>query len=143
MSMNQERKMVLTAIGLLATLSLFVFPSTNMIAHAQLGNNTSQVLTDAQGKLSNLTEKFNQFLRDSGVNLTVARDGNLSSKLQNLENSSTFKALSEKFAQAVQELKANMTNLGNITTNIGELKQEVNSSLTQLIQKLQDLKNNP
>lgn len=140
MYMNHERKLILTAIGLFATLSLFVFPSTNMIANAQSDNKTQGLKEDAQEKLFTLTQKFNEFLKNSGVNLTLPRDGDLSSKLQELKNSDAFKSLSEKFTQAVQELRANMTNLGNETTTIGELQQEAGSNFTQLIQKLQDLR---
>ena len=142
MFMNHERKLILTAIGLLATLSLFVFPSTNMIANAQSDNNTQGLNEDAQGKLFALTQKFNEFLKSSGVNLTLPRDGDLSGKLKELANSSAFKTLSENFKQAVQELKANMTNLGNGTL-LGELKQEGGANLTQLIQKLKELRSNP
>ena len=64
MFMNHERKLILTAIGLFATLSLFVFPSTNMIANAQSNNNTQGLKEDAQGKLFALTQKFNEFLNN-------------------------------------------------------------------------------
>ena len=139
--MNHERKLILTAIGLFATLSLFVFPSTNMIANAQSNNNT-QGLDDAQGKLFALTQKFKEFVKSSGLNLTLPRDGDLSGKLKELANSSAFKSLSENFKQAVQELRANATNLGNDTL-LGELKQEGGGNLTQLIQKLKELRSNP
>ena len=141
--MNHERKLILTAIGLFATLSLFVFPSTNMIANAQSDNNTQGLKEDAQGKLFALTQKFKEILNNSGVNLTLPRDGDLSGKLSELANSSAFKSLSEKFTQAVQELKANMTNLGNGTTALEDLKQEAGANLTQLIQKLKELRSNP
>ena len=71
-----------------------------------------------------------------------SRDGDLSGKLKELANSSAFKSLSENFKQAVQELKANMTNLGNGSL-LGELKQEGGANLTQLIQKLKELRSNP
>jgi len=97
---------------------------------------------DAREKLFTLNQKFNEFHNNSAVNLTLPRDGDLSSKLQELKNSDAFKLLSEKFTQAVQELRANLTNLGNETTTIGELQQEAGSNFTQLIQKPQDLSNN-
>jgi hypothetical protein len=122
--------------------SLFVFPSTNIITNAQSDNKTQGLKEDAQEKLFTLTQKFNEFLNNSGVNLTLPRDGDLSSKLQELKNSDAFKSLSEKFIQAVQELRANLTNLGNDTTTIGELQQEAGSNFTQLIQKFQYLSNN-
>ena len=143
MFMNHERKMMFTAIGMFAALSLSVFPSTNMITNAQSDNKTQGLKEDAQGKLFALTQKFNEFLNTSGVNLTLSRDGDLSSKLKELANSSAFKSLSEKLIQAVQELKTNMTNLGNGTTAIGDLSQDAGTNFTQLIQKLKELKDNP
>ncbi|MGA7009175.1 MAG: hypothetical protein WB612_05490 [Nitrososphaeraceae archaeon] len=141
--MNHERKLMFTAIGLFAALSLSVFPSTNMITNAQSDNKTQGMKEDAQGKLFALTQKFNEFLNTSGVNLTLSRDGDLSSKLKELANSSAFKSLSEKLIQAVQELKTNMTNLGNDTTAKGDLSQDAGTNFTQLIQKLKELKDNP
>ena len=132
-----------TAIGLFAALSLSVFPSTNMITNAQSDNKTQGMKEDAQGKLFALTQKFNEFLNTSGVNLTLSRDSDLSSKLKELANSSAFKSLSEKLIQAVQELKTNMTNLGNDTTAKGDLSQDAGTNFTQLIQKLKELKDNP
>jgi len=142
MFMNHEKKLILTAIVLFAALSLSVFPSTIMIANAQSGNYTQGLKEDAQGKLFALTQKFNEFLNTSGVNLTLPKDGNLSTLIKELVNSSAFKSLSENFTQAIQELKTNMTN-GNGTTSLGDLKQEGGSDLTQLIQKLKELKGNP
>lgn len=130
--MNQ-RKLILAAIGVFVTLSLLVFPSTNMIAYSQSENKT-QVKEQAQEKLFELTQKFNQLFKDSNVNLTLPNDGDLSSKLQELKDSDAFKSLSEKFSQAVQDLGQ-----GNKTE---ELKQQAGANLSNLIQKLQDLKNN-
>ena len=141
--MNHERKLILTAIVLFAALSLSVFPSTSMIVNAQSGNNTQGLKEDAQGKLFALTQKFNDFLKTSGVNLTLPNDGNLSTLIKDLANSSAFKSLSENFTQAIQELNTNMTNLGNGTTALGDLKQKAGTDLTQLIQKLKELKGNP
>ena len=132
MYMDHERKLILIAVGLFAAVSLFVFPSTNMIAHAQLGNMTLQgVKEQAEGKLFNLTESFNKALRSSGVNLTLPKDGDLKAKLQELANSTAFKELSSKFKEAVEQLR------GNATVNIGELK---NANLTGLVDKLKELK---
>jgi len=50
MYMNPERKLILIAIGAFATLSLFVFPSTNMMAYSQSENKT-QGNEQAQEKL--------------------------------------------------------------------------------------------
>jgi hypothetical protein len=129
---NQSR-LILIAIGAFVTLSLLVFPSTNMIAYSQSGNNT-QGNDQAEQKLFELAQKFNTLLKDSKVNLTLSANGNLSSKLQELKNSDAFKSLSEKFAQAVQDLGQ-----GNKTE---ELKQRAGANLSGLFQKLQDLRNN-
>ncbi|MGB8161431.1 MAG: hypothetical protein WCE92_00930, partial [Nitrososphaeraceae archaeon] len=87
----------------------------------------------AQEKLFELSQKFNQILNDSGVNLTLPQGGDLI-KLQKLKDSAAFKELSDKFSQAVQELGQ-----GNKTQ---ELKQEAGADLGKLIQKLQSLRNN-
>lgn len=130
---TNQSKLILAAIGVFVTLSLFVFPSTSMIAYSQSENQTKGK-EQAQEKLFELSQKFNQILNDSGVNLTLPQNGDLSSKLQELKDSSAFKELSEKFSQAVQDLGQ-----GNKTQ---ELKQEAGADLGKLIQKLQDLKNN-
>ena len=131
--MDHKMKLIFAAVGLLATVSVFVFPSTNMVAYSQDGNQTSQgVKEQAQEKLFELTEKFNQAVKDSGVNLTLSRDGDLPAKLQELKDTDAFKSLSEKFKAAVGELR------GNATINIGELKAGAN--LTGLVQKLQALR---
>ncbi|MDW0187680.1 MAG: hypothetical protein QOK63_09405 [Nitrososphaeraceae archaeon] len=132
---TNQSKLILAAIGVFVTLSLFVFPSTSMIAYSQSENQTAGK-DQAQEKLFELSQKFNQILNDSGVNLTLPQGGGgeLSSKLQELKDSAAFKELSEKFSQAVQELGQ-----GNKTQ---ELKQEAGANLGKLIQKLQDLKNN-
>lgn len=130
---TNQSKLILAAIGVFVTLSLFVFPSTNMIAYSQSENQT-EGKEQAQEKLFELVQKFNQIRNDSGVNLTLPQGGELSSKLQELKDSAAFKELSEKFSQAVQDLGQ-----GNRTE---ELKQEAGADLNKLIQKLQDLKNN-
>jgi hypothetical protein len=130
--MNQS-KLILAAIGVFVTLSLLVFPSTNMIAYSQSENKT-QGKDQAEEKLFQLAQKFNQLVKDSNVNLTLPQNGDLSSKLQELKNSDAFKSLSEKFSQAVQDLGQ-----GNKTE---ELKQRAGANLSGLFQKLQDLRNN-
>lgn len=130
---TNQSKLILAAIGVFVTLSLLVFPSTNMIAYSQSENQT-EGKEQAEEKLFELIQKFKQIRNDSGVNLTLPQDGELSSKLQELRDSAAFKELSEKFSQAVQELGQ-----GNKTE---ELKQEAGADLNKLIQKLQDLKNN-
>ena len=133
MYMNHEKKLILIAIGAFVTLSLLVFPSTNMIAYSQSENQT-EGKEQAQEKLFELAQKFNKILKDSNVNLTLPQNGDLSSKLQELKDSGAFKELSEKFSQAVQELGQ-----GNKTE---ELKQEAGADLSTLMQKLQSLRNN-
>jgi hypothetical protein len=132
MYMNQT-KLVLAATGIFVTLSLLVFLSTSMIAYSQSENQT-EGKEQAQEKLFELSQKFNTLLNDSGVNLTLPQGGELSTKLQELKDSDAFKSLSEKFAQAVQDLGQ-----GNRT---GELKQEAGADLNKLIQKLEGLRNN-
>jgi hypothetical protein len=114
------------------TLSLIVFPSTNMIVYSQSGNNT-QGKDQAEQKLFELAQKFNTLLKDSNVNLTLPQD-QLSSKLQELANSAAFKSLSEKFSQAVQDLGQ-----GNKTE---KLKQQAGANLSKLVQKLENLRVN-
>ncbi|MGB5090205.1 MAG: hypothetical protein WBN72_04590, partial [Nitrososphaeraceae archaeon] len=99
---NHKSNLILFSIGALVTLSLLVFPSTNMIAYSQSGNQT-QGNDQAQQKLFELTQKFNKILKDSNVNLTLPQGEELSSKLQVLAKSAAFKSLSEKFSQAVQD----------------------------------------
>jgi hypothetical protein len=130
---TKQSKLILAAIGVFVTLSLLVFPSTNMIAYSQSENQT-EGKEQAEEKLFELIQKFKQIRNDSGVNLTLPQDGELSSKLQELRDSAAFQELSEKFSQAVQDLGQ-----GNKTE---ELKQEAGADLNKLIQKLQDLKNN-
>lgn len=129
---TNQSKLILAAIGVFVALSLFVFPSTSMIAYSQSENQTAGK-EQAQEKLFELSQKFNQILNDSGVNLTLPQGGDLI-KLQKLKDSAAFKELSEKFSQAVQELGQ-----GNKTQ---ELKQEAGADLGKLIQKLQSLRNN-
>ena len=128
---TNQSKLILTAIGVFVSLSLFAFPSTSMIAYSQSENQTAK--EQAQEKLFELSQKFNQLLNDSGVNLTLPQGGDLI-KLQKLKDSGAFKELSDKFSQAVQELGQ-----GNKTE---ELKQEAGADLGKLIQKLQSLRNN-
>ena len=132
--MDNKMKMFYVAVGVLASVSLFVFPSTNMVAYSQGGNQTSLGVKDqAQEKLFKLAERFNQIVKDSGLNLTLPRDGSLAVKLKALSDNDAFKSLSEKFKAAVEEIR------GNATINIGELKQGAN--LTGLVQKIQELRN--
>ena len=119
------------AIATFVSLSLLVFPSTNMIAYSQSGNKT-QGNDQAEQKLFELAQKFNTILKDSKVNLTLPQNGDVSSKLQELKNSAAFKTLSDKFSQAVQQLGQ-----GNKTA---ELKERAGANLSGLFQKLQELK---
>jgi hypothetical protein len=128
-----KSRLIPIAIGAFVTLSLLVLPSTNMIAYSQSENKT-QAKDQAEQKLFELTQKFNQLLNDSKVNLTLPQSGDLSAKLQDLKNSDAFKSLSEKFQQAVQDLGQ-----GNKTE---ELKQRAGANLSALFQKLQDMRNN-
>ena len=130
--MNHKSTLIPIAIAAFVSLSLLVFPSTNMIAYSQAGNKT-QANDQAEQKLFELAQKFNTILKDSKVNLTLPQNGDMSSKLQELKNSAAFKSLSDKFSQAVQQLGQ-----GNKTE---ELKERAGANLTGLFQKLQQLKN--
>ena len=130
--MNHKSTLIPIAIAAFVSLSLLVFPSTNMIAYSQSGNKT-QGNDQAEQKLFELAQKFNTILKDSKVNLTLPQNGDVSSKLQELKNSAAFKALSDEFSQAVQQLGQ-----GNKTA---ELKERAGANLTGLFQKLQELKN--
>jgi len=130
--MNHKSTLIPIAIAAFVSLSLLVFPSTNMIAYSQVGNKT-QANDQAEQKLFELAQKFNTILKDSKVNLTLPQNGDMSSKLQELKNSAAFKSLSDKFSQAVQQLGQ-----GNKTE---ELKERAGANLTGLFQKLQQLKN--
>ena len=128
---NHEREIILIAVGLVATMSLFVFPSTNMYVHAQLDGKALQGIKEqAQDRLFNLTQSFNNALKSSGVNLTLPAGGDLKVKLQQLVDTPAFKELSTKFSQAVEQLR------GNSSVNIGELKD---ANLTGLVQKLKEI----
>jgi hypothetical protein len=130
---DHKSNLILFSIGALVSLSLLVFPSTNMIAYSQSGNQT-QGNDQAQQKLFELTQKFNKILKDSNVNLTLPQGEELSSKLQVLANSAAFKSLSEKFSQAVQDLGQ-----GNKTV---VLKLQAGANLSKLVQKLENLRVN-
>jgi vacuolar-type H+-ATPase subunit E/Vma4 len=130
---NHKRNLILFTIGAVVILSLLVFPSTNMIAYSQSGNQT-QGNDQAQQKLFELTQKFNKILNDSKVNLTLPQGEELSSKLQELAKSPAFKSLSEKFSQAVQDLGQ-----GNKTV---VLKLQAGANLSKLVQKLENLRVN-
>lgn len=129
--MNHKSTLIPIAIAAFVSLSLLVFPSTNMIAYSQLGNKT-QMNDQAEQKLFELAQKFNTILKDSKVNLTLPQNGDVSSKLQELKNSAAFKALSDKFSEAVQQLGQ-----GNKTA---ELKERAGANISGLFQKLQELK---
>lgn len=131
--MDHKMKLILVTIGLLATVSVFVLPSTSMVALAQGDNQTSQGVRDqAQEKLTQLLQRFNSAIRDAGANLTLG-DGDVAAKLKELANSTQFKTVSEKFKAAVEELR------GNSTIDIGQLKAGAN--LSGLVQRLQELRN--
>ena len=131
--MNHKSTLIPIAIAAFVSLSLLVFPSTNMIAYSQAGNKT-QVNDQAEQKLFELAQKFNTMLKDSKVNLTLPQGEELSSKLQALAKSDAFKSLSDKFSQTVQQLgQGNKTEV---------LKQQAGANLSKLVQKLEQLRVN-
>ena len=130
---NHKSILIPIAIAAFVSLSLLVFPSTNMIAYSQVGNKT-QVNDQAEQKLFELAQKFNTMLKDSKVNLTLPQGEELSSKLQALAKSDAFKSLSDKFSQTVQQLgQGNKTEV---------LKQQAGANLSKLVQKLEQLRVN-
>jgi len=130
---NHKGTLIPIAIATFVSLSLLVFPSTNMIAYSQAGNKT-QVNDQAEQKLFELAQKFNTMLKDSKVNLTLPQGEELSSKLQALAKSDAFKSLSDKFSQTVQQLgQGNKTEV---------LKQQAGANLSKLVQKLEQLRVN-
>jgi hypothetical protein len=135
MKMYKNHKSILIpiAIATFVSLSLLVFPSTNMIAYSQAENKT-QVKDQAEAKLFELAQKFNTMLKDSKVNLTLPQGEELSSKLQALAKSDAFKSLSDKFSQTVQQLgQGNKTEV---------LKQQAGANLSKLVQTLEQLRVN-
>jgi preprotein translocase subunit SecF len=130
---NHKSMLIPIAIATFLSLSLLVFPSTNMIAYSQSGNKT-QVNDQAEQKLFELAQKFNTMLKDSKVNLTLPQGEELSSKLQALAKSDAFKSLSDKFSQTVQQMgQGNKTEV---------LKQQAGANLSKLVQKLEQLRVN-
>ena len=125
-------------VGLLSALAVFLSPTTGIVVYAQSQseNRTSALSGEAQQKLTALADRFRQVVRDSGVNITLPQDGNLTNRVSSLVDSGAFKALSDKFTQVSQELGIN-------TTNVAQLKQEAGSNLTKLVQKLQDIRDTP
>jgi hypothetical protein len=65
----------------------------------------------------------------------------IKSKIKDLEKSDEYKALSANVTQIFQELKGNLTNMAN-TTGLANIKQQMTSNFTALVQSLEDLKNN-
>jgi hypothetical protein len=93
---------------------------------------------EAQEKVFELSQKFNQILNKSGVNLSAPQGGELSSKLQELKDSDAFKEMYQKFSQAVQDLgQGNRTGepsseLQLLNKSISDLKNQANKSINDL-----------
>jgi hypothetical protein len=71
----------------------------------------------------------------------LSQTAELKSKIKDLEKLDEYKALSAKVTQIFQELKGNLTNMVN-TTGLANIKQQMTSNFTALVQNLEDLKNN-
>ena len=125
-------------VGLLLALALFLSPTTGIVVYAQSqsGNRTSVLSAETQQKLTALADRLRQVVGDSGTNITLPQDGNLTSRLSSLVDSDAFKKLSNRFTQVSEELGIN-------TTSVAQLKQEGGSNLTKLVQKLQDIRDTP
>jgi hypothetical protein len=133
--MKNEMKLILMGVGLLLALALFLSPTTGIVVYAQSqsGNRTSVLSAETQQKLTALADRLRQVVGDSGTNITLPQDGNLTSRLSTLVDSDAFKKLSDRFTQVSEELGIN-------TTGVAQLKQEGGSNLTKLVQKLQDIR---
>jgi hypothetical protein len=133
--MKNEMKLILMGVGLLLALALFLSPTTGIVVYAQSqsGNRTSVLSAETQQKLTALADRLRQVVGESGTNITLPQDGNLTSRLSTLVDSDAFKKLSDRFTQVSEELGIN-------TTGVAQLKQEGGSNLTKLVQKLQDIR---
>ena len=103
--MKNEIKLVLIGVGLLSALAVFLSPTTNILVYAQSQNRTSALSPEAQEKLTTLADRFRQVVGESGVNITLPQDGNLTSRISSLVDSDAFKALSDRFTQYLRSLE--------------------------------------
>jgi hypothetical protein len=84
-----------------------------------------------QEKLDQLAQKFRGLVNSSGANLSLPQGGNLTER-HTLVDSPQFKNLS-------QQLSQQLTQLGLNGSEIQSLKQQADSDLGGLVQKLQNL----
>ena len=120
---------LLGVISLLA-LSLSLSPVLNSAVKAQGRNVTEGVQKD----LTDITEKIRDLASNAGVNLSLPQGGNLSERLQALEDSAPFKNLSQQLSQQLSQLGINGSNIQN-------LQQESGADFSGLVEKLQNLTN--
>jgi hypothetical protein len=128
---GNEKLTFAIAIGVLSTLALSITlsPTFNMLVKAQSETGMSQ---GVQQQLLELAGKVRELGNKSGLNVTLPQGGNLTEKLQTLADSPQFKNLTE-------QIKQQLVQLGLNGSEIQSLKQQVDSDLGGLVQKLQNL----
>ena len=65
-------------------------------------------------KLDELAQKFRGLVNNSGANLSLPQDGNLSERLQTLVDSPQFKNLTQQLSQQMSQLGVNGSNIRNL-----------------------------
>ena len=130
---GNEKLTFAVAIGVLSTLALSITlsPAFNLLVKAQSETGMSP---ESQKQLTDLSEKVKDLASNAGVNLTIPQGGNLTEKLQTLMGSAAFSNLTK-------QIGAQLSQLGINETGIKDLKQEADSDLLSLVQKLQNLTN--
>ncbi|MFZ0554343.1 MAG: hypothetical protein WAM26_03535 [Nitrososphaeraceae archaeon] len=111
---------VLGVISLLAS-SILVSPSFNLAVKAQGQNQSSspEMSQQVQQKLDELAQKFRGLVNNSGANLSLPQDGNLSERLQTLVDSPQFKNLTQQLSQQMSQLGVNGSNIKNLQQERG------------------------
>jgi hypothetical protein len=130
---GNEKLTFAIAIVVLSTLALSITlsPTFNLLVKAQ-GQSETGMSQGVQQQLVELAEKVKDLASKTNLNLTISQGGNLTEKLQTLADSPQFKNLS-------QQLSQQLTQLGLNGSEIKSLKQQADSDLVGLAQKLQNL----
>jgi hypothetical protein len=128
---GNEKLTFAIAIGVLSTLALSITlsPTFNLLVKAQSKTGMSE---GVQQQLLELAGKVRELGSKSGLNVTLPQGGNLTEKLQTLADSPQFKNLTE-------QIKQQLVQLGLNGSEIQSLKQQADSDLGGLVQKLQNL----
>jgi ribosomal protein S11 len=126
-------------IALLA-IGLILFSSTIIVQASaqqqqqqqQQSNATSATSSrDPQTIFSDFANKFRTLVNQSGTNLTLPAAGSLSDFVQNIQNTTAFKTLSEKFTQLAQQSGVN-------SSAIQLRDPQEGRNLTGLVEKLEN-----